>query len=478
MAELNYDNVPYPTISFAESHPRRLQAVAHLFGLAAAPPAECRVLELGCAVGGNIVPMASALPASRCVGIDLSHGQIATARAFADAVGARNVDLRAASITDVTPEWGQFDYIICHGVFSWVPADVRETILRICGEHLGPGGVAYVSFNVYPGWHTRTWVRQAMQFHTEGIADPTERARAGRDFIVALSESPFAPPDKVGVLRAEAAYLRDKDASYVAHEFFEADNNPFYFRDFAAAAAAHGLQYLGDAKKNTGVEASWEPARRWIEAAGDDLVRAEQYADFVTNRMFRRALLCRAAAKLDRSPGGLARRLASMSAETFLRQWAAGAGATRFEHPGGARYVTTSPDVRHALATIAARFPRAAPLAEFLADGRPQRDEVAAALLHCWRIGMLRLYLDPPVYAAQPSAAPRAAAVARHLAAHGRQPINLRHETITLAPEHRAILPLLDGTRTREQLAAESGLSREAVERALGQLAMSAVLEQ
>lgn len=477
MAELDYEQVPYPTIAFAETHPRRLQAVAHLFGLASAPPTDCRVLELGCAVGGNIVPMARGLPGSRFVGVDLSEGQIAAARAFAVAVGASNVDLRAASITDVTPEWGQFDYIICHGVYSWVPTEVREKILQICGEQLSERGVAYVSFNVYPGWHTRTWMRDAMRFHAEGTADPNERARAGRDFIVALSESPLAPPDKVAVLRAEAAYLRDKDESYILHDYFEAENAPVYFRDFARAAAARGLQYLGDGKRNTGAEAAWEPARRWFEASGDDVVRAEQYADFISNRMFRRTLLCRAQATLDRSAAAVGARLAGMSGETFLRQWSAGAGATRFEHPSGLRYVTTSPDVRSALAAVGSRFPRAMPLAELL-NGRPPHGEVAQALLHCWRIGMLRLYVDPPVFAAQPSATPRAGVVARHLVAGGRQPINLRHETITLPPEHRAIVPLLDGTRARDELAAGSGLPREAVDRALAHLAMVAVLEQ
>jgi 2-polyprenyl-3-methyl-5-hydroxy-6-metoxy-1,4-benzoquinol methylase len=80
---------------------------------------------------------------------------IETAKKFAEACGVQNLELRAANITDVTPEWGKFDYIITHGVFSWVPHDVAEKVLQICAEQLTPNGLAYNSFNTYPGWHMR-----------------------------------------------------------------------------------------------------------------------------------------------------------------------------------------------------------------------------------------------------------------------------------------------------------------------------------
>src|SRR3954469_13985433 len=100
----SYDQVPYLFDSFPESQPRRLQAVGHLLGLEPAAPAQCRVLELGCAVGGNIVPMAYSLPEAHFIGIDLVASQIESAKQFAAACGVTNLDLRAANIMDVTPE--------------------------------------------------------------------------------------------------------------------------------------------------------------------------------------------------------------------------------------------------------------------------------------------------------------------------------------------------------------------------------------
>src|SRR5687768_17974910 len=79
----SYDAVPYSVGAFPQTRPDRLATVAKLFGMRPAPPSRCRVLELGCAAGGNLIPMALADNASDFVGIDLSARQIADAQATA-----------------------------------------------------------------------------------------------------------------------------------------------------------------------------------------------------------------------------------------------------------------------------------------------------------------------------------------------------------------------------------------------------------
>ena len=137
MSRESYEAAPYPPAPFVESHPSNLQTIATVLGLD--PPAieTARVLELGCATGGNIVPMAAALPGATFVGIDYSPRQIEEARGFANAVGASNLRLELRSILDIDRDFGTFDYIIAHGVFSWVPPDVQDKILRICRETHG-----------------------------------------------------------------------------------------------------------------------------------------------------------------------------------------------------------------------------------------------------------------------------------------------------------------------------------------------------
>jgi SAM-dependent methyltransferase len=471
----SYDQVPYPFNSFPESHPRRLHAAAHLLGLQTPAAAECRVLELGCAGGGNIVPMAYSLPRAQFIGIDLVASQIATAKKFADASGVKNLELRAASIMDVTPDWGTFDYVIAHGVLSWVAHEVAEKVLQICAQQLTPNGLAYISFNTYPGWHVRMWVREAMLFHAEQFADPIQKVRAARDFIRALAQSPFASAEKTGFLKAEMQYVQEQPEGYILHEYLEGTNQPFYFRDFAARVARHGLQYLGDAFQNGMVaEESWPPFRSWMEASQDDLIRQEQYADFVRNRVFRRALICPGNSRIDRT--GMLARAATMQAVTFLRQSAEANGTWRFEHSRGGGLVTGAGALRDALTKISQRFPHTIAVEEVLAAAGQHHATLLRELLSCWLKGMLELYVEPPPVLAQaPGDRPRASSVARYLAAHNESPINQRHGSIPLDATQRRFIQLLDGTRTRDQLATELGTARENIDRLL-QFAMNAAL--
>ena len=468
----SYDQVPYAVSSFPESHPRRLQAVAQLLGLDAPAPADCRVLELGCAVGGNIVPMAYSLPGARLVGIDLVASQIDTAKKFAAASGVQNLDLRAASITDVTPEWGQFDYIIAHGVLSWVPHDVAEKVLQICAEQLTPNGLAYISFNTYPGWHVRMWAREAMQFHADESADPMQRARTGRDFVLALAQAPFTAT----LLKGEEQYLQGRSESYIVHEYLESTNQPFYFRDFAARIAKLGLQYLGDALQNGMVAAqNWAPFKSWMEANRDDLIRQEQYVDFVRNREFRRALICRGSLTLDRTQ--MLARAETMQAAAFFRQSPAANGLSRFEHQRG-EMVTGAGPMHDALVMISRRFPRTISIKEVIDAAGQQRATLLRDLLNCWMNGTLELYVDPPPVLAEASSdKPRASSVARYLAAQNQSPINQRHGSITVDETQRRFIQLLDGTRTRDQLATAMSTTRENIDQLIRFSLNAALLE-
>ena len=151
----SYDEVPYADRVHPATHPDLLAVVATLFGMSPARPDRCRVLELGCASGANLIALAETLPGSSFVGIDLSPRQVAVGRQKVRARGLTNVALHAMSLVDVGEALGLFDYVLCHGVYSWVPAEVRDRILAVCSSNLMPQGVAYVSYNCYPGWHAR-----------------------------------------------------------------------------------------------------------------------------------------------------------------------------------------------------------------------------------------------------------------------------------------------------------------------------------
>ena len=264
----SYDQVPYPRASYRETHPDSLAAIATLFGMDPAPVERCRVLELACAAGGNLIPMASALPNSEFVGLDLSARQIALGQAVIATLGLRNIRLEQADILDVGAEQGPFDYLIAHGLYSWVPPPVRDQMLALCGLLLRPNGVAVVSYNAQPGGHARRMLRDMMLFHARHESEPQQRVAAARALLPALLEAPPADlPDYAAFLREGQDLLANVPDALVYHEFLAEVNEPIPLHEFVERAAGHGLQYLADAQT---VFPQLPPAlrRRWARSTG------------------------------------------------------------------------------------------------------------------------------------------------------------------------------------------------------------------
>src|SRR5215467_14337966 len=117
----SYDEVNYPSVCYPFTHPDRIEAIARLVGLDPTPSTSARVLELGCASAGNLLPMAETLPDARFVGIELSGKQVALGQRLQSAAGLSNVTLLEEDLLAIGPDLGKFDYIIAHGVYSWTP---------------------------------------------------------------------------------------------------------------------------------------------------------------------------------------------------------------------------------------------------------------------------------------------------------------------------------------------------------------------
>lgn len=161
-----YDEHTYDSYSYGQTLDY-LYAVARLHGLAASDPYSSNILEIGCAMGGNIIGQAINHPNSNFIGIDLSSEQIAIGKRAIDGIGCTNIKLIEMDICNLVSEFKgkiEFDYIICHGIYSWVPDFVRSAILDSCKELLSKNGVAFISYNCYPGWKYVEPLRDFMRF--------------------------------------------------------------------------------------------------------------------------------------------------------------------------------------------------------------------------------------------------------------------------------------------------------------------------
>jgi SAM-dependent methyltransferase len=468
-----YDTVTYPGSAFPQTHPDRLATIAALHGLAPAPPALCRVLELGCGHGANLIPMAYVLPGSTFLGLDAAGSAIAQGRAQIEALGLSNVALLHADLLDVR-DLGTFDYVIAHGLYSWVPPNVQERILAIAAEALAPEGVAYVSYNALPGCHVRNALRQMMRWHVRGIEDPAERIGQARGFVRFLGEA--APPRPVfSAILAETLEHQGKQPDAVLfHDDLAEVNDPLLFVDFVERAGRHGLTFLSEADY---CEMSiWDPespaGRFLLEIGSENVVLQQQYRDFLIFRLFRQTLLCRAEAPLVRDPDPS--RLRSLHVGANTRPASAAPDVVsdapeRFLAERERELTTPHPLSKAAFLELGSIWPRWIPMQELFAaararisaaGGRPVTEEdetrLLRFLLSSYLADVAELRTTPCNFVTDASERPRASALARLQARTAAEVTSLRHATVRLEdPLVRRLLQLLDGTRDRTQIARE-----------------------
>jgi len=300
-----YDQTPYESYPYTQTRPENLKAIAHIFGLETPALETARFLELGCASGGNMITHATHYPKAKFVGVDLSEVQVERGNKQIQALGLKNIELKAISITDVNKSFGEFDYIICHGVISWVPDNVREAIFRISKENLSKNGIAYISYNTLPGWHMVRTIRDMMMFHSRNFTDTKEQVQQSRlllDFVkdsLAGSNSPYGE-----IMNNEAKLLAGQPDHYLRHDHMEDINHQYYFHEFMTQASKYDLQYLGDASLSSMYSGNLPKQISEKLSEVTDIVRAEQYMDFVTNRRFRSTILCKKNIPLKRNISG------------------------------------------------------------------------------------------------------------------------------------------------------------------------------
>jgi SAM-dependent methyltransferase/methyltransferase-like protein len=509
----DFDQLPYPSMPFAYTQPAHLAALATLYGLQ--PPAadSARVLELGCASGGNIIPLAARFPKARFVGLDLSAQHVRDGSRRIAALGLKNIDLRHGDLAEIEFAPNAFDYVICHGVFSWVPQAVQESILRTCRTALTAEGLAVISYNVLPGWHMRNSVREICLYHVQPDAPARERVAQARRILAQIAEQTSETTPYGVFLRNEVKRLKQLPAAYILGEFLSPDNTPMPFHAFVARAQQHRLRFLCEADLGSSAGEMLYPAaaERLKAQAGGDRLAEEQYKDFVSGRPFRRSVLT----KIENGEGRVQvdalpdpNRLSGLYVASRLTPDAsARQGYFRFRDAEGRAIETEDAVVRQALARLAAAYPSPVLVEELIPSSAhaalPQaviRERVCRALfaLVMTQQATVSTLAAPTGRADDPQ--PKIWPLAR-LEAAARQPwlTSLTHEPIPASSVSADLIAHLDGSLDRPALQAllvdwlrqgelaqsaapntgNNGVEaavRDYLARALGHLAQSALL--
>ena len=457
-----YDQVPYPSLAHVQTHPDRLATIATLFGLQTAHVERCRVLELGCGDGTNLICMAYGLPQSEFFGIDSAGRAIAQGKQTINDLSLDNVRLQQLDLMELAANDVAFDYIIAHGVYSWVPDPVRDRILAICSECLSKNGVAYVSYNTYPGGHIRDMVREMMLFHVRGASDAGQKIGQGRALLKFLANSKKEPDLYTELLEKELEHAVEYSDGAFYHDDLNPLTRPIYFHQFVEQAAAHGLQFLGDAMFNEMQPEEYEPAvMTALRELDNDILAREQYLDFLKGRRFRRTLLCRREVSLDHKiqPGVIATFYAASEAQPTSPEPSVSSDDTeQFQTPKGASIRTNHPLAKTVLLHLSQQWPRSISFPDLLAAARrlafSEKDEnesrvaLCEILLRSFAAGLTELHVWAPPFVTDVSEHPIASPVARHQNRRTKRITTLRHTGLELNDAlSRNLLELLDGTR-------------------------------
>ncbi len=447
-------------------------------------------MELGAGDGAHLIPLALEARDSEFWGVDLAAAAVARGQQRIEQLGLQNVRLLAGDVASLQLDT-QFDYVISHGVFSWVDANVQEGLLQTVKRHLAPRGLAYISYATYPGCHLREMVRNLMLFHTARLPQTTDAVEEGLRFVQFVLDRQFGGSAYAATLKQELERMQNHPLGYAFHDDLAEHNTPIYFGEFVERARAHELEFFGESVFSYFDEPRLSPEERAtiLQLSGGDLVTFEQYLDFLRGRAFRQTLLCHPGMRPQ--TGYELTRLQGLWAASSMKQIPASEadepGRVTFVAAVGTRISAQDAYVKAALTELAGAWPGALRVADLAAgvvsqvggsdeDRERGRTAILETLLRAAAIKMIELETTPPAVAAKVSERPVANPLARAEAERHEILTNLWHQRLRLEDEvSRYLLTLLDGTRDRGALL---GMLRDFVTGRTAALPSDAELEQ
>jgi SAM-dependent methyltransferase len=332
--------------------------------------------------------MANYRPQGHFVGVDGSASAIATAVAHVSELGLTNLELVHADFATAAPlVTGVFEFILAHGVFSWIPGVARDNLLALCARHLAPGGLVYLNYNALPGWNIRGMVRRFLLKYTAQIEGLGARAHRARELAVKVASALAAAPEHpyARLLEREFQFVVEGHPSYIAHEFLAKENHAYWRSEFLALVGAHRLTYVADADFNY-------PSGRIATDLGDRIAAElggaaiEDTVDLLSYRQLHSPILTDAGWRPR--PAHRAELSQLFMASPLVPAGLSSNGTGMFRHPTGFEVEAKQEPLARAFEKLAPIWPEGIGISELLGDEDYSED---LKLLH--RHGLIELRL-------------------------------------------------------------------------------------
>lgn len=465
-----YEEVPYPSYTHPRTHPERLFTLSNFLGMKPAPIETCRVLELGCGDGLNLTSFAYDLKDATFVGVDLSAKHIEQGNDLISKLEMKNIILEQKDVMEIDESFGKFDYIIAHGLFSWVPDFVSEQVLEICSRNLAPNGIAYISYNTYPGYYMRQMVREMTLHHITQIEEPMKRITQGAAFVKFITDSTKPSTSFGEIMQHELNDISEKRPEDLIYDTLADCNNPMFFYEFMEKADKHTLQYISEIYYSDTQGTSFtEDVRAMLAKMEHNVVEREQYIDFICGKRFRMSLLCHKDIKLNRYPKPEQLRnllIESLSNPESDQPDIKTDKVEKFIGTDSKEISTDNPFAKSALVLLNQALPDYLSIDELLTRMHQTLNEteepvfsanqLCNLLFELYRAGLIELHVHQPRFVSQLSDKPLASKLAREQAKNPPGVTALNHINIYLNdPISRHLIQMLDGTRNLETIKLE-----------------------
>jgi len=297
------EDIRYPAYLHQYAQIGYLSALLSSYGVSSPPLEQAVVLELGCAYGTNLLVMAEAHPEARFIGFDIDLEAIEEAQSVAQEAKLTNVEFVASSNMLESLKHHTFDYILAHGLFSWVSDEVKEEILQLCQTTLSRDGVGYINYNCNPGWLNASSIRELFINDIKNVkgAERIDRFRDKLSSFKGALQNVSDNKKAKAYLQREVELLEERNDGFLAGEMFSEHNDPFYISEFCQWLDEYELEYLGDA--NPALHIQVDPPKEvqiLIGECSGNVIKQLQTIDFLEHRKFRSSLV-----RKKRSPSAI-----------------------------------------------------------------------------------------------------------------------------------------------------------------------------
>ncbi len=309
MIDTNLQSLPN-----SDGIPSHISAIASLFGNKDfVDYKKCKVLEVGCGEGGNLISLAANYPKSEFLGLDENDEKLNKGRLSAEELGLKNIKFKTVKYEKLKKE-GEYDYILANRIFSIIEDDLAEKIFKFCSDSLSKDGFLYTSYATKPGWNLLEIVADVARYHIKDIPESDKEAQVG-----AILQ--FLKRNINGNYKSIIDSELKEITPFFIHYLLNKEHKARYFEDMVKSAHNNGLMYLSDTNlaamyiKNYSKEIG-----EALEPFSTNIVKQEQFLDFINLRKRRSSIFCKQGKTISREVKPENINGLTLSGNMFLKQ--------------------------------------------------------------------------------------------------------------------------------------------------------------